>query len=197
MGLGELFQYIGLQIHNVTEVPSMKFSGSSRKGTRAALSGGFAAMILSGGSVHAAGIVVIPDGSTIIQIINFVFLIWALNIVLYKPIRGILKQRAEKIGSMEKGIESADRDAQEKENAFADGIKAARVKGQKEKEALVDEGLAEEKKLVQEINSKAQADLAAIREKIAKEADTARAALQGEVETFAKAIGEKILGRAV
>jgi F-type H+-transporting ATPase subunit b len=175
----------------------MKFSGSSRKGTRAALSGGFAAMILSGGSAYASGIAVIPDGSTIIQIINFIFLIWALNIVLYKPIRGILKQRAEKISSMEKGIESADRDAQEKESAFADGIKAARAKGQKEKEALVDEGLAEEKKLVQEINSKAQADLAAIRETIAKEADAARTALQAEVEVFATAIGEKILGRAV
>lgn len=175
----------------------MKFSGSNRKGTMPVLFAGSTVMMLSAGSVHAAGVTVMPDTSTFIQIINFVFLIWAMNIVVYKPIRRILKQRAEKISGMEQGIESADRDAEGKEQAFADGIKAARMKGQEKKEALMDEALAEEKKLIQEINEKAQDDLAQVREKIAKEAGAVKETLQKEVDTFASAIGEKILGRAV
>ncbi len=175
----------------------MKFSGSNRKGTIPVLFVGSAVLMLSAGSAHAAGVTVKPDSSTIIQIINFVFLIWAMNIVAYKPIRGILKQRSEKVSGMEQGIESADRDAEEKEQAFAEGIKAARRKGQQEKEALMNKALDEEKILIREINDKAQADLAQVREKIVKDAAAVKAILQKEVNTFANAIGEKILGRAV
>ena len=39
------------------------------------------------------GITVIPDASVIIQIINFLFLIWVLNLIIYKPIRNIFIQR--------------------------------------------------------------------------------------------------------
>ncbi|RPJ81803.1 MAG: ATPase, partial [Deltaproteobacteria bacterium] len=28
-----------------------------------------------------------PDSSVVIQVVNFIFLIWVLNIILYKPIR--------------------------------------------------------------------------------------------------------------
>ena len=175
----------------------MKFSGSNRKGATIGLFVGSALMMMSTGSVHAAGVTVMPDASTFIQIINFVLLIWLMNIIVYKPIRGILKQRSEKISGMQQGIEAADQNADEKEREFADGIKAARKKGQQEKENLVNEGIAEEKKLIQEINEKAQADLAEVREKIAKEAGAVKDTLQKEVDTFASAIGEKILGRAV
>jgi F-type H+-transporting ATPase subunit b len=36
-----------------------------------------------------------------------------------------------------------------------------------------------------------------VREKIAKDVEVVRASLQKEIDTFANAIGEKILGRAV
>ena len=62
---------------------------------------------------------------------------------------------------------------------------------------LIAEATAEEKRITSEINTKAQQELAAIKEKVAKEAGEARAALGKEVDTFAQAIGEKILGRVI
>ena len=62
---------------------------------------------------------------------------------------------------------------------------------------MLDEATQEEMALVEKINSKAQADLAEVKAKIAEEADSVRESLQAELDTFASAIGQKILGRAI
>ncbi len=137
------------------------------------------------------------DESLVIQIVNFIFLIWVMNLVLYKPIRNMLIQRKETINGLEAGFEESNQAAQEADDAFSQAIRAARVKGQQEKEALVQNGVQEEKKLVAKINQKAQADLADVRDQISKQAEGVRATLQGEIDDFAYAICHKILGRAI
>jgi len=137
------------------------------------------------------------DGSVIIQIVNFLFLIFALNVVLYKPIRNVLLQRKEKVAGLEDGVESLSNDAVEKNEAFEAGIRKARAKGIKEKEALLQAGAEEEKRIVDEITQKAQADLAEVRAQIAKEADEVRETLLSQVDEYAASIGQKILGRTV
>lgn len=137
------------------------------------------------------------DKSVFIQIINFLFIIWAMNAVLYKPIRKILLQRKEKITGLEQSIENCKKNVQEKEDAYASGIKEARANGQKEKDALLLSANNEEKQLIEKINKKAQEDLVEMRNKIAKDAEGVRISLQNEVDTFAAAIGQKILGRVV
>lgn len=137
------------------------------------------------------------DASLVIQIVNFLFLIWILNMVLYKPIRNVLIKRKDKIKGLEQDIDAFSRDAGEKDDAYADGIKGARAKGLEEKTALISAASDEENKIVEKINQKAQADLAAVRQKITKEAEAVKVSLQQEVDGFANAIGQKILGRTV
>ena len=137
------------------------------------------------------------DVSVFIQIVNFLFLIWALNLVLYKPIRKVLLKRKEKVEGLEQSIENFNISAQEKEDAFALGIKDARSKGQIEKELLLSAAQNEEKQLLEKINKKAQDDLAQMRDKIAKEAEKVSISLHNEVDAFANAIGQKILGRVI
>jgi F-type H+-transporting ATPase subunit b len=120
-----------------------------------------------------------------------------LNLVLYKPIRNILIQRKEKMAALENGAETSLQEAKAREEAFEQGIKAARLKGLKERDSFLQEAGEEEKRIVGEINAKAQAELVSVREQIAKEAASVRAVLQEEVDGFAKAIGQKILGRAI
>ena len=137
------------------------------------------------------------DGSIIIQIVNFIFLIWVLNIILYKPIRNVLLQRKERVTDFEQSIEASRRDVEEKDEAFSLGIKEAKAKGLKEKEGLLQIASEEERKIIEKINEKAQTDIANVRVKIAEDAESARKSLQQEVDTFADAIAQKILGRAV
>ncbi len=131
-----------------------------------------------------------------VQIANFLILVFVLNTVCYKPIRKILLARKDKIDGLSSGIESANKEAQDKDQAFGQGLKEARTKGQAEKEALLQAASDEEQAIVAKINDKAREDLAAIKEQIAKDTDAVKAALEKEVDSFADAITQKILGRA-
>jgi len=135
------------------------------------------------------------DGSLFIQIINFLFLLYALNLVLFKPVRRVLLERKEKIDSLEKGVHTLSSKASDMDNAYKEGLKKARTEGLKQKETFVDQASQEEKAILERINKKAQANLAAIRGQVAEETEKARLVLEKEVDAFAKAIGEKILGR--
>ncbi|RZB37038.1 MAG: F-type H+-transporting ATPase subunit b [Desulfobacteraceae bacterium Eth-SRB2] len=156
-----------------------------------------ASLWFAGVAFGAGGITVIPDWTLFVQMANFLLIVWALNIILFRPIRNILIQRKEKIVTLEQNIETSDKGAKEKNEAFDSGIREARTKGLNEKNALLSEAAGQEREIIDKINQKAQADLVEVREKIAKDAEAIRASLQKEIDTFASAIGEKILGRAV
>src|SRR6056297_108329 len=133
----------------------------------------------------------------VIQIINFVVLIWALNLVLYRPIRGIISQRKEKVEGLETGIERFEQDVVEKDQSIKDGLKQARTKGLGEKEAFENEAKNLEKEKIEQINEKSRQDLAQVQEQIAADIEAARQSLEKEVDKFADDISQKILGRAV
>ncbi len=137
------------------------------------------------------------DYTLFIQMANFIALIFILNAILYKPIRKILIERKKKIQGYKEGIEGLQRDASETDETFQAKISEARQQGVQEKEALKQTGQEEEKRLIDEINQKAQAELEAVRAQIAKDAEDARRGLEKEIKVFSAAIAEKILGRAV
>jgi len=134
--------------------------------------------------------------TVLIQIANFLFLLFVLNIVLYKPIRGIIGQRKAKVQGLESNISTVGRSIEEKDQAVADGLRQARIEGQSRKEAIVQAAQEEEKAIIDRINAKAQEDLAAVKAKIAADTNSVRKALEKEVNAFADAITDKILGRA-
>ena len=137
------------------------------------------------------------DGSLIIQIINFLFLVWVLNKLVYKPIRNILLNRKEQVTGLQQGIDTAVAESRDKDQAYASGIRDARTRGLKEKDNFLEAAAEEEKAIIEKINQKAQAELAEVRAKITKDADNVRASLEKEIDGFAEAIGQKVLGRAV
>jgi F-type H+-transporting ATPase subunit b len=131
-----------------------------------------------------------------VQIANFLILLFALNIVLFKPIRRILNQRKAKMAALRDSADATDRHVEEKGQAFTDGIKEARLQGQKQKEAMLKAATDEEKEIVARINAKAQEDMAIVKARIEKDTEAVRSALEKEVDIFAGAITQKILGRA-
>ena len=175
----------------------MIFSGLNRKRFAVpALSLSFLFFILCG-EAFAAGITVIPNWTVFIQAANFLILVFILNKVLYRTIRNDLIQRKEKMEALENNFENASSDLTDKEATYESSIREARKKGLKAKDALVNEATDEEKEIIAKINADALAELTAVKEKVAKEADVARDALLKEVDAFANDIGAKILGRAV
>jgi F-type H+-transporting ATPase subunit b len=140
---------------------------------------------------------IIPDWTLLLQMANFVVLIFLLNLVCYKPIRAMLIERKKKIQGYEEGIQGLHDDVAESEQTFQASVGEAKAKGFHEKEAMAQAAQEEERRLIDEINQKALADLQAVRAQISKEAEDARSSLKAEAEVFSAAIAEKILGRAV
>jgi F-type H+-transporting ATPase subunit b len=151
-------------------------------------------IILIGGGVFM--ISVIPDISLIYQMINFLVLLFVLNMVLYRPIRNILLERKGKIDGLEDGADKALSNLFSQEEQYKGGLRQARAKGLKSKEAFIEEASKEEKEIIDRINRKAQANLAEIKKQVASETEQARKSLEVEIDNHAKAIGEKILRRA-
>lgn len=137
------------------------------------------------------------DWSILMQMINFIVLVWALNYVAYRPIRGILAQRKEKVDGLESGINRFESDAREKAAALDAGIREAREKGIRMKDEMAEKARQEEQEMLERIHEKARQDLEEIRGRVSRETEEVRRSLQSQIDSFANEISKKMLGRAV
>ncbi|MBW1785227.1 MAG: hypothetical protein JRK53_01205 [Deltaproteobacteria bacterium] len=137
------------------------------------------------------------NSSVFIQIVNFLLLLLILNIILFRPIRRILKRRQEETQKLENGIGDYQDRAREAEKGVEVGRIDARKEGFAQKEALKDEGLEQEKGVLQEAAAAVETKLdAAKKEMDAKIADV-RKTLDEQIGGFSGELAEKILGRSI
>ena len=135
--------------------------------------------------------------SLLIQIINVLLLMWLLNVILYKPIRAILKQRSEKLALLESEAGAAQKGLTDKEKDYQQRLLAARKEGLDYKNELKLKAQEEEKKLIQEANQKVEGELTQARQKISQQLEAARKSLTGDLSAFSQEIAIKILGRTI
>jgi F-type H+-transporting ATPase subunit b len=137
------------------------------------------------------------DKSLLLQMVNFLFLLWILNIILYRPIRRILAERKQRIDGFIQDIKRLGQQIEDQKSEIADLTNLARKKGFEEKEALKQEGQKEQERLLAEINAQMEAKISEVKSQIAGDITAARKTLQSQIETFARELATKILGRQV
>lgn len=137
------------------------------------------------------------DGTLILQIANFLVLLVVLNLILYKPIRTILKKREEEMASRQNMIDDYQGRVRGNEEAIESGMVLARKEGYQEKESLKAQGQEEEKGVLQEAGAAVERKLTAAKQEIETKMTAAREALENEISGFSDELAEKILGRSV
>jgi F-type H+-transporting ATPase subunit b len=135
--------------------------------------------------------------SLFIQLIYILLLMWILNILLYKPIRTILKQRSDKMGLLASECNSAQENLRHKEKEVQEQIQQARKAGMEQKNLLKLDAQEEEKKLLQAANQQVEGELTQARSKITQQLEAARKSLTGDMAAFSQEIAQKILGRTI
>lgn len=135
--------------------------------------------------------------SLLIQMGNFLLLVFLLNIFLYRPIRRIIAQRGEEMGSLEDAIGEYQGKAEENEKGIQEHMVQARTEGFRVKESLKMEGLEKEKGILQESSSTAEQKISKARSEIDEQLKDVRKILDEQVAVFSKELAEKILGRNV
>ena len=138
-----------------------------------------------------------PNITVLIQIANFLFLLFILNIIFYRPIRRILGRRSEEV----RGLHESIGDFREKSDQYGkdleESYKGARGEGFKEKDELKKAGTKVEKEILQEAISSAEAKIGKAKDEIDRTVTGVRQSLEDELNMFSKELAEKILGRNV
>jgi len=138
-----------------------------------------------------------PNYTLFIQIANFLFLVFMLNILLYRPIRGILAQREQKIGSLEQSVADLKNRSEASQTAIKESSAQAQKEGFSEKAAIKAQAAKEEQAILQEAAAAMEQRLAKAVADIEAKVQEARKVLEQQAGIFSKDLAEKVLGRAV
>ena len=139
----------------------------------------------------------LPDYTLFVQMINFLVLLFLLNLILFRPIRRIVKERNQIIDDFKSDIASLADGAQQSLERFEHNILEARKKGMAKVQEMKGEGEEEEVKLLQTTTEEVQGKIEQARKQVVSEIQQARGQLQAQVQAFSVAVTEKILGRSI
>jgi F-type H+-transporting ATPase subunit b len=135
------------------------------------------------------------DWTLYAQIINFLLLVFLLNVVLFRPIRAGLKARQAKLLAQETEINVLTDKGRSLEDEIKEELAAARRAGAGAREALKQEGAQAEATLLEEVKRQVEVEWATVEKKIKADMAKARKSLQTQTQSFAQLLATKILGR--
>jgi F-type H+-transporting ATPase subunit b len=135
------------------------------------------------------------DWTLYAQIINFLLLVFLLNVVLFRPIRNALKDRQAKLLAQETEINVLTDKGRSLEDEIKEELAAARRAGAGARETLKQEGAQAEATLLEEVKRQAELEWATVEKKIKADMAKARKSLQTQAQSFAQLLATKILGR--
>jgi F-type H+-transporting ATPase subunit b len=135
------------------------------------------------------------DWTLYAQIINFLLLVFLLNVVLFRPIRKGLRDRQAKLLAQEAEINVLTDQGRSLEDEIKEELAAARRAGAGARETLKQEGAQAEVTLLEEVKRQVELEWATVEKKIKADMAKARKSLQTQTQSFAQLLATKILGR--
>lgn len=135
------------------------------------------------------------DWTLYAQIINFLLLVFLLNLVLFRPIRNAIRDRQAKLLAQEAEINLLMDQGRSLEDEIKEKLAAARREGAGARENLKQEGAQAEASLLEEVKHQVDVEWATVEKKIKADMTKARQSLKKEAQTFAQLLATKILGR--
>ena len=133
----------------------------------------------------------------LIQIANFLILLFLLNKFLFKPIRAVLARRAHKFEDLSQTVESFEARAARSERAILEGRNASKKEGLSMKERLKAEAQEEERKFIDETMDSSERKVRDARKQLEASLASVRKDLESQAALLSKDVATRILGRSV
>ncbi len=137
------------------------------------------------------------DKTLLIQIINFLVLLIALNFILFKPIRKVMQEREQGISAAFGDAKAAQDRMQGLMESYNTSLAEAKQKATTSFNTMYQQGLDAQRDMIAAERAKAGEALDKARAEIASASTAARADLRNEAERLSQEITAKMLGRAV
>ncbi|MDR1298293.1 MAG: ATP synthase F0 subunit B [Deltaproteobacteria bacterium] len=135
------------------------------------------------------------DWTLLVQIANFLILIFVLNMILFKPLKKLMASRRELVESLKTGADAARERLAEGEAEQERFLVEVLQEGVGLHKSLKEEGRARELQILSEAQRKAAGRLDEARATMSGEVAEARASLRAEAESLAAGLVDKLLGR--
>ncbi len=133
----------------------------------------------------------------IYQAINFLALIFILNVLLYKPILKVMDRRSEKIQKSEDEVKDLNLTIEKKVAEYEATIQKAKMEAMGQRNEILQEGAKASKEILDAARSEITGMMDAFQEKMNAEMEKARQVLYTQSKGISMEIAEKVLGRSL
>jgi F-type H+-transporting ATPase subunit b len=137
------------------------------------------------------------DQTLFIQVVNFLVLIFVLNILLYKPILGIIDRRNRRIAESDEKVKELNESVEQKMAEYEEKLRQAKLEAMEQKNKIEQEGSEEGERLIEGAKSEISQMVEVFHVKMGKEIDEVRGILKGQSQKISGEIADKVLGRSV
>jgi len=141
--------------------------------------------------------VVSLDYTILVQMVNFIILIFILNALLYKPILGIIGKRKQQMDESDSEIKRMNQTVEQKMAEYEEKVRLAKVDAMEQKNAIVKQGSDVAKGIIDAVRGEIPAMMEQFHAKMEKEVEEARAILRSQSQKISLDIAEKVLGRSI
>jgi F-type H+-transporting ATPase subunit b len=135
------------------------------------------------------------DYSLGIQIINFLLLIFILNVLLYKPILGMIDQRKKQFDESEAEIRRLRETVEQKMAAYEEKLRVAKAVAVGQKNEIISQGAEEARAIIDAVRAEIPGMIAQFHTQMEEEIGEAKRILTGRSQHLSVEIAEKVLGR--
>jgi F-type H+-transporting ATPase subunit b len=141
--------------------------------------------------------VINPNITIVIQIINFLILLFALNHLLYKPILKKIREREAQIKQDQENARDLEQQVAAQETRHQEELAKARQTAAQDKQSMLAVAKGSEAEILNKARGESGRIVNEMKEAIQKDAEEVRKNLRTQMTPLAKSIAQKILGRAV
>jgi len=141
--------------------------------------------------------VVSLDYSLGIQIVNFLLLIFILNVLLYKPILGMIDRRKIQLEESESEIKRLQESVEQKMAAYEEKLRQAKAAAVEQKNEIIGQGAEEAKTVIEGVRAELPGIMEHFRVQMDGEIAAAKKILTDQSQKLSVEIAEKVLGRSL
>ena len=137
------------------------------------------------------------DYTILIQMANFILLIFILRKLLYVPILGVMNERKERMEAYDGDVKRLNQEVEQKFSEYEEKVRLAKLNAMEQRNAIVKEGADLAKGMIDAVRNEIPALIEQFNARITGEVDAARAVLRSQSRKISLEIAEKVLGRSI
>ena len=131
----------------------------------------------------------------VIQVVQFLLLLFILNRFLFRPTINLIEEREQKITTWKEETKNFHESMQARLQSYENEILEAKAQAQEQQELVTVELQKEEDKKLEAVSEEAVRIVVSTREKLQEETELLRGQLREQAEEMSQLVAEKVLGR--